>query len=967
MKTDKQVTDVEHILTGSDSIVSKTDLKGMITYVNDAFVHISGYSREELIGTPHNVVRHPDMPPEAFADLWTSMKAARPWTGIVKNRCKNGDYYWVLANAAPIYEHNRLVGYMSVRSKPDREQVKAADAAYRLFRAGKARNLQIQDGKVVKTQLLQPFKLFKDLNIKSRLIAIIGLLSILLAVVGGIGLFGISKAEDGLRNVYEDRTLPISQISAIQKLLLTNRLNIAASLNSPTPETIKKNTADVEQNIEQITRLWDDFRASRLTDQEKILADRFAENRMRFVADGLKPAIAALRANDIGLAARVADRIDGLYLPVGEGIQQLTQLQLDVAKQEFGAARLRHQTIRTLSIGLIAAGITLVIGLGLALIRVIVRPLETAIAHFGQIAQGNYNNIIEIERRDEIGKVMESLKAMQTKLGFDVAEIKRISDENLRVKIALDSICTGVMITDNERNIIYANKSVVDILSKTEADIHEQLPNFTIDNLIGTNIDDLHKKPAHQAQLLSSLTGTYKAGVLLGDRSMVVTANPMVNAQGLRVGTVAEWLDRTTEVAMEQDMSIIVEAAAMGDLSKRLDLQDKKGFILQLGTDMNRLLETSENALNEIARVLGALSRGDLTETITNDYQGTFGRLKEDSNTTVEKLKEIIGVIWHATDNINAGSKEIASGNNNLSQRTERQAASLEETAASMEQLTAAVQQNTKNAKHANRLATDASEIAGRGGVIVGRVAATMDDINEASHKIGDIISVIDDIAFQTNILALNAAIEAARAGEQGRGFAVVAIEVRNLAQRAASAAEDIKRLVGDSVEKVSDGSQLVVQAGQTMQEILSSIRGVTAIMSEITVASIEQNAGIEQVNQAIAQLDDVTQQNAALVEQAAAAAESLEGQAQNLAVTVGGFKIDEQSRHRLKAVNETKAAGTKVPGIRLIGHRGHQEHGILDIIKSHGNHAHHARESIAVTKQNSQRVAVVNGDWEEF
>lgn len=199
MKTDKQVTDVEHILSGSDSIVSKTDLKGTIIYVNDAFVHISGYSREELIGAPHNVVRHPDMPPEAFADLWTSMKAGRPWTGIVKNRCKNGDYYWVLANATPIYEHNRLVGYMSVRSKPALEQVKAADAAYRLFRAGKARNLKIQDGKIVKTQLLQPFKLFKNFNIKSPLIAIIGLLSILLAVIGGIGLFGMSKGWSAIR------------------------------------------------------------------------------------------------------------------------------------------------------------------------------------------------------------------------------------------------------------------------------------------------------------------------------------------------------------------------------------------------------------------------------------------------------------------------------------------------------------------------------------------------------------------------------------------------------------------------------------------------------------------------------------------------------------------------------------------------------------------------------------------------
>ena len=225
-----------------------------------------------------------------------------------------------------------------------------------------------------------------------------------------------------------------------------------------------------------------------------------------------------------------------------------------------------------------------------------------------------------------------------------------------------------------------------------------------------------------------------------------------------------------------------------------------------------------------------------------------------------------------------------------------------------------------------------------------------MDEINEAAHKIGGIISVIDDIAFQTNILALNAAVEAARAGEQGRGFAVVAIEVRNLAQRATLAAEEIKTLISASVAKVSDGSKLAIQAGKSMEEILNSIDGVTAIMSEIAVASIEQSAGIEQINQAITQMDDVTQQNAALVEQAAAAAESLEEQAENLVMTVGGFKIDGHSRP-----------------IRLGGHRGHQQPDMLRVRRSYSNHARQARKSIAAAKQKPLMAAVVNGDWEEF
>jgi methyl-accepting chemotaxis protein len=277
---------------------------------------------------------------------------------------------------------------------------------------------------------------------------------------------------------------------------------------------------------------------------------------------------------------------------------------------------------------------------------------------------------------------------------------------------------------------------------------------------------------------------------------------------------------------------------------------------------------------------------------MTKNYPGLFGQTKEGINGTVESLKRLVGEIKETADTISTAAKEIAAGNNDLSYRTEEQAASLEQTAASMEQLTSTVQANSENAKQANQLAIGATNIADQGVRGFVHVISTMEGINNSSHKIVDIISVIDGIAFQTNILALNAAVEAARAGEQGRGFAVVAGEVRNLAQRATAAAAEIKGLISDSVEKIEDGTKQVVHAGQTMEEIVSAIHGVTAIMAEIRAASMEQTSGIEQVNQAICQMDDVTQQNAALVEQAAAAAESLEEQTQNLAVTVGHFKL---------------------------------------------------------------------------
>jgi len=892
-----RVNNVEYVLKDSDFIVSKTDLKGMITYVNEDFLRISGFTQEELIGSPHSIVRHPDMPAEAFADMWKALKEDRPWTGLVKNRCENGDFYWVQANATPYYENGQAAGYLSVRNKPSPEQVNAADAAYRLFKEGKAGHLKIRDGKIVTETFLKKLNPFKSATLKTRLISVIGLLSLVMAIIGGMGLQGMSKANEGLRTVYEDRTVPMNQIASIKELMLTNQLRISAALAKPTPEVIQTNSAEVEQNIAQITKIWAAYLTAHLSPEEKKLADRFTADRKLFVEEGLKPALAALRVHDLELADKlVTDKINPLFTSAGEDISHLMQLQVAVAKQEFESAQSRYKQTRNIGVGVIVCGIILALWRGLILIRIIVRPLNAAIGVLGRMAQGRYNNTIEIEGRDEIGKVMEALKSMQTKLGFDIAESKRVADENLRIKIGLDNVSTGVMIADNERKIIYVNKSVVSLLGKAEADIRKSLPNFSSAGLIGANIDNFHADSAHQAQLLSTLNHTHMARMTIGGHSMVVTASPVINEQGQRLGSVAEWQDRTAEVAVEQEVATLVQGAVMGDFSSRIQLQDKTGFFKQLGESLNELMETSETGLNEVVRVLEALSRGDLTEKITNNYAGTFGQLKEDCNITVEKLQAIVNKIKEVTDNINTGAKEIASGNNDLSHRTEEQAASLEQTAASMEQLTSTVQQNTANAKQANDLAVNASDIADQGAAVINQVITTMEDINASSHRIEEIITVIDDIAFQTNILALNAAVEAARAGEHGKGFAVVAVEVRNLAQRASSAAGEIQKLISHSVEKVSGGSKLVSEAGLTMTDILNAIKGVTAMMSEISAASFEQMSGIEQVNQAITQMDDVTQQNAALVEQAAAAAESLEEQAQDLVTTVGSFKLDDYS-----------------------------------------------------------------------
>ncbi len=301
---------------------------------------------------------------------------------------------------------------------------------------------------------------------------------------------------------------------------------------------------------------------------------------------------------------------------------------------------------------------------------------------------------------------------------------------------------------------------------------------------------------------------------------------------------------------------------------------------------------------------------GDLTREIEVQSKCETGQLMQALKDMTANLQRLVAQVRAGTDTIATASAEIASGNQDLSSRTEQQASSLEETASSMEQLTSTVKQNADNARQANQLAQSASGIAVKGGDVVGQVVDTMSSINESSRKIVDIISVIDGIAFQTNILALNAAVEAARAGEQGRGFAVVASEVRNLAQRSAAAAKDIKALISDSVEKVENGSRLVNEAGSTMNDIVSSITRVTDIMAEITAASVEQSSGIEQVNTAIVQMDQVTQQNAALVEEAAAAAEAMQDQAAQLSEVVSVFKLLATSTVKVPRPAPRKPAG---------------------------------------------------------
>ena len=538
MRSNLPITNREYVLGDDETIVSKTDLQGNITYINDDFVRVSGFSEIELIGAPQNIVRHPDMPVEAFADFWSTIKNGKAWTGLVKNRCKNGDHYWVEATAAPLIQHGQMVGYTSIRVKPARDKVNAAEAAYRALKNGDT-SIRIQEGAVIRNATVRKLNPFAGMRLATKLTLFIAVIAILLIEFATLALTGTLK--------------DYSEIVAV-----------------------------------------------------------------------------------------------------------------------FGIA-----------------GTLFAIAFGIHLYGAIITPV----------------------------------------------------------------------------------------------------------------------------------------------------------------------------------------------------------------VDLKTAIET--------------MSSGDLSDTIVAAGNNEFTDLTQAIRVLQTNIKLLIGQIKQTTGHVTEGANEIAQGNADLSSRTESQASSLEETASSMEELTSTVKQNADNSREASQLVVSSAHVAERGGVAVSNVVTTMGAIKTSSSKISDIIGVIDGIAFQTNILALNAAVEAARAGEQGRGFAVVASEVRNLAQRSANAAKEIKVLINDSVSQVEVGARLVDEAGGTMSEIVSGVKRAAEIMHEITAASQEQSAGIDQINQAVVQMDDMTQQNAGLVEEAAAAAESLKNQAHQLTDLVNSFKLVRSSGKTSSPIRQAQSGST--------------------------------------------------------
>jgi methyl-accepting chemotaxis protein len=709
----------EYQLPSQTVILSTADMQGNITSFNKAFLEASGYSAAEIKGKPHSILRHPDMPKEAFKDLWDTINAGRPWFGLVKNKRKNGDHYWVAANASPIFTDGRITGFVSVRYPATPEQKNLGESLYAQIRNGTTK-------------------------------------------------------------------MPWTPKPSFDKAFLAS------------------------------------------------------------AALGLASPIAVATLGDIGSF-------------VGWGM------------------------------GISALGLALWHGHSLS------QPTETQLKAIYGLANGQFRD--KIPGNDAW---TNALNLLRTRTGQNASNSMDAARESAMLTTAMNAASTSLMVADADFNIISINTSLAEMFGRNERQLKTALPNFDALRIVGSNMDIFHKDPAHQRDMVARLTASWTGRLNVAGLSLNLTVVPVIN-NGQKQGYVVEWRDVTAQCAVQRDLAQAINDANTGVLSNRINTKGQEGFYLTVGEGINNMLEGLHQFLSKTVYNIGEIAFNRLNGQLDGDYKGSYLMTQNAINVALRGLNEMVAQAQFSANSVNEAMRQLAAGVNDFSGQVQTQAAAIEQTSAAAHQMLTSVQQNMATISHANTIAQGVTGQVSSGSKVMEEALVAMQAVETSGQKIGDIVGLIDSIAFQTNLLALNAAVEAARAGEHGRGFAVVASEVRALAGKSAEAAKDIKTLIDTSVQQIGEGTRKAREAGDALRTIQNSVNEVSSIIAQVSDASAEQESAIQEVGKAMSVMDGVAQQSAALVEETAASAEQVSESMTDLNRLISQFQLSRDAQQVAK------------------------------------------------------------------
>ncbi len=719
------------------TLVSETDLQGTITRCNDSFEFVSGYSRDELIGAPHKLVRHPDIPSEVFRDMWATLQSGLPWSQIVKNRCKNGDHYWVRANVTPTFDKNgQPIGYLSVREAITDSEKQQAQQLYQRIASGTAKLKNGQE---------------KPCKLKSLLDSI--------SIKGFTVIFAI--------------------LVGLLPLWITHSL----------------------MNTDSTTSLL-------------------------FISAGI-----------LVFAYLLGVFIDAKYRKIILYLRQLS---------------------------------------------------------------GGKPKLDLIANKSITGRIRAATQSAALAIGAYRSDLESANDLNQQLHLAVDQAWTNMMMLDSAGNIQYINQQLTDFFTEKSDAITQEIPDFD-----STSVIDKPLSYLTQQNIDLSTDQTIEQDIQLGRLYLRVKCIPVFNRAKIRTGTVVEWFDKTQERLLMTEVEKIHVGVLEGSLNRRIDLTHTDKTTRPLAETLNQTLDAIIRSLDMSAQAAINMSMGNFHETVKEPSPGYFGVVKEAINVSMENISDILSSIKEVSDHIDNDSQKVNHASEQLTANSQNQAASIEQTSAAMEEITATVHNNSDNAARASKQASSATEKAQNGELIMAKAISSINEINNASEKIRDIINLIDTIAFQTNLLALNAAVEAARAGEHGRGFAVVAGEVRALAGKSADAAKEIRTLIEDTLDKVKQGTSYVDDSNKALNEIKLAIEETAEVVAEIKKSSAEQAIGISEINQAISNIDTGVQQNSVMAEETKNSANQLNTLSGSMNRNAQTFKIVEK-QHKLAINSET-------------------------------------------------------------